>query len=239
MTSSNGDLRDDRERETSPLDVAKAAFDVLVSGPHPVGIDGRRIPGFPRRWVALNQVRDLVLNRDCPQPVRDAVWGYLIRRSQAEGAAWTVGCVGVALPALTAVAAQLAARFVADPVDIDAEVLRGFLAALPTVDLTQPWIMARLRWEAFRAGLAAIREALDAPTPAVEGFHSQPPPPPWGHPDFVLARAVAEGVITTDEADLIGATRLEHRPCTAPEHHPPGRLAAAEGHVRRGRCCRP
>jgi hypothetical protein len=35
------------------------------------------------------------------------------------------------------------------------------------------------------------------------------PPPPWGHPDFVLARAVAEGAITSTEAELIGCTRLE------------------------------
>jgi hypothetical protein len=35
---------------------------------------------------------------------------------------------------------------------------------------------------------------------------------PWGHPDFVLARAVAQGAITADEAELIGATRLEGLP---------------------------
>jgi hypothetical protein len=35
------------------------------------------------------------------------------------------------------------------------------------------------------------------------------PPPPYGHPDLVLARAVAVGVLTVEEADLIGATYLE------------------------------
>ncbi|MGC1210137.1 MAG: hypothetical protein WA890_02565, partial [Micromonospora sp.] len=33
---------------------------------------------------------------------------------------------------------------------------------------------------------------------------------PWDHPDLVLARAVAAGVIDADEANLIAATRLEH-----------------------------
>ena len=42
-----------------------------------------------------------------------------------------------------------------------------------------------------------------------DGFRSTMPPPPWGHPDFVLARAAAEGAITSAEAELIGATRLE------------------------------
>jgi hypothetical protein len=54
-----------------------------------------------------------------------------------------------------------------------------------------------------------VREALDAPVPSGNGFRSSAPPPPWGHPDFVLARAVAENAITADEAELIGSTRLE------------------------------
>ena len=47
--------------------------------------------------------------------------------------------------------------------------------------------------------------------PCGDGYRSTEPPAPAGHPDLVLARAVAEAVITTVEADLIGATRLERR----------------------------
>jgi len=57
-----------------------------------------------------------------------------------------------------------------------------------------------------------VREALDAPVPSGHGFRSTMPPPPWGHPDFVLARAVADGAITSTEAELIGSTRLEGVP---------------------------
>ncbi|MEU0470634.1 hypothetical protein ABZ215_42120, partial [Amycolatopsis sp. NPDC006131] len=67
-------------------------------------------------------------------------------------------------------------------------------------------------WAAYRAGHACVREALDAPVPSGHGFRSALPPPPWGHPDFVLARAVAEGAISAAEAELIGATRLEGVP---------------------------
>jgi hypothetical protein len=45
--------------------------------------------------------------------------------------------------------------------------------------------------------------------PSDEDFHSSQPNLPWGHEDFVLARAVAEGAITGEQAELIGATRLE------------------------------
>ena len=37
---------------------------------------------------------------------------------------------------------------------------------------------------------------------------SAEPPKPFGHPDLVLARAVGAGVVCSDDAELIGATRL-------------------------------
>jgi hypothetical protein len=109
----------------------------------------------------------------------------------------------------------LSARFASDPSDIHAAILAGFVAELGEIDLRRPRVMLRLRWAAYRAGHTAVREALDAPVPSghgAEGFRSTMPAPPWGHPDFVLARAVAEGAITSVEAELIGSTRLEGVP---------------------------
>ncbi|WP_431879441.1 hypothetical protein [Amycolatopsis sacchari] len=200
------------ERAAMPLDAARAAFEWLVTGDHPVAVDGRLFPGLPRRRVPLNELRDRLLRRRCPQTLRDAVWAHLVLLARTEGGTWTVGAVGVALPALTSIAATLSARFAGDPSDIHAAVLAGFVAELETIDLRRPRIMLRLRWAAYRAGHACVREALDAPVPSGHGFRSTLPPPPWGHPDFVLARAVAEGAITAAEAELIGATRLEGVP---------------------------
>ena len=160
----------------------------------------------------MNEVRDRLLRRRCAQVTRDAVWAHLVLRSRTEGATWTVGCVGVALPALTRIAATLSARFAGDPSDIHAAVLTGFLTELARIDLRKPRVMLRLRWAAYRAGHASVREALDAPVPSGSEFRSAEPTPVWGHPDFVLARAVAEKVITAEEAELIGSTRLEGHP---------------------------
>jgi hypothetical protein len=174
-----------------------------------VSVDGRAFPGLPPRLLALHELRHELLRRSCPQTVRDAVWAHLVRQARAEGGAWTVGCVGVAFPALTTIAASLSARFAGDPSDIQAGMLAGFVAELGSIDLARPRIMLRLRWAAYRAGYAVVREALDAPMPFGNGFTSKQPPPPSGHPDFVLVRAVAEHVITVAEAELIGATRME------------------------------
>jgi hypothetical protein len=96
-----------------------------------------------------------------------------------------------------------------------AAVLVGFLEALATVEVRRPGVLSRLRWAARRAGQAAVEESLDAPTPTVPNVRWAPPRSPGGHPDLVLARAVAEGVLTPTEADLIGATRLERMPLAA------------------------
>lgn len=198
-----------RAGETNALDVARDAFTTLVTGPNPLGLDGRPFPGLPDRRLPLPQVRALLLARSCPQQTRDAVWRELVTRSRREGGAWTVGCVGVALPALTRSAAQLTARFADDPSDIVAAILTGFLTAVSEVDLDRPRVMLRLRWAAHRAGRLALTEALQAPPPAPTGSGSLLPQVPWGHPDLVLARAVIEGAITRLEADVIGSTRLE------------------------------
>ena len=117
--------------DTLPLDIARDTFSWLVSGPHPLALDGRCFPGLPRRLVPLDELRDRLLQRRCPRRTRDAVWTYLVGRSRAEGATWTVACVGMALPALAASARWLAARYRGDRADVHAAVLTGFVEALP------------------------------------------------------------------------------------------------------------
>jgi hypothetical protein len=148
--------------EPGVFDTARIAFEWLVTGPHPVALDCRPVPGLPARLVPLDELGTLLLDTTYPQPTRDAAWAALATRSRAEGGTWTVACVGLALPWLLPVAATLTARFRGDVHDIHAAVLTGFLEALATIDLNRPTILVRLRWAAYRAGYTALREALDA-----------------------------------------------------------------------------
>lgn len=97
------------------LDIARTSFALLVTGPEPLSLDGRNFDGLPGQLLPLSLVRDQLLAASCPQATRDAVWAELVTRSRREGGAWTVGAVGVALPALTSVAARLTGRFAGDP----------------------------------------------------------------------------------------------------------------------------
>jgi hypothetical protein len=197
------------EPEILPLEAARRAFNWLVRGPHPVSVDGRQFPGLPARDVPLDELLTLLLAQDWSPELHDAVWVHLVQRSRAEGSTWTVACVGLAMPALALTARRLCRRWADDPRDVNASVLEGFLDGLAHIDLARPQVLVRLRWIAYRAGYVFVRDALDLPLPTGEDFRSQEPTRPWGHPDLVLARAVADGVITVDEANLIGATRLE------------------------------
>jgi len=194
---------------SDPLDGAQRTFTWLTVGPDPVSIDGRLFDHLPDRDIPVDQLGALLMADGCPRSVWDAVWTHLILRSRLEGGTWTLACVGLALPALWRIARELTRRFAGDRTDIHAEILRGFLDRLATVDLDQGRIMIRLRWAAYRAGLAARDAAMDGPTPRPPGFCSKLPARPFGHEDLVLVHAVNDGILTETEAALIGTTRLE------------------------------
>jgi hypothetical protein len=140
------------------------------------------------------------------------VWRELIDRARTLKGDWRIVAVAMAMPALIRLAGGLARDFRGDPADLDNEILTGFLEALEQrVDLGQTRLYAKLCWAGFRAGYAA--RYADTPVVLIEDLDSDSsivPHLPYGHPDLLLARAVAIRVLDQDDADLIIATWLEH-----------------------------
>lgn len=207
-------------RSLSPLDSADAAFRLLLRGPQPLALDGKQIGGtLPPRTIRLDELKRILLLPSAGARTRDAAWAALIRQARHDGPAWVIGATGVAMPGLRRAAGVLARGYGGDTADLDAEILAGFLAALRTVDISRRSIALRLRWAAYRAG-AAFRYADAGPgsphdIPVVTAAASRPP----GHPDLVLADAVAQGIISAADAGLIAATRLESIPLTTAARH--------------------
>ena len=81
------------------LSVADRAFQLLVTGPSPLSVDGRSIGhGVPRRLIDLGELKALLLTPQAGDELKDAVWAHLVRRSRCDGPTWVIGCVGVAMP---------------------------------------------------------------------------------------------------------------------------------------------
>lgn len=199
------------DHDTSFLDALEQAFRLLVTGPAPLAIDGREIhPELPARAIPLDELRGVLLARSTSFPARNAALAALIRRAQQERGAWVVGLAGVLLPGLRRIAGRLVVDFPGDSADIDAEVLAGFLEALEQVAPAGEHLAARLLWPAYRRARRLRLIEFEQSLPRIpEQAAAHLPAKPWGHPDFVLARAVKAGVITAEEAELIGRTRLE------------------------------
>lgn len=193
---------------SSPLDAAERAFDLLVQAPTQVGFDGHGVEGLPDRVLPLHELRRLLLARRTPVRVRDAVWGELVGRARRDGPAWVVGAVGMAMPGLRRVAGMLTAGWHGDTDDLDSELIVGFVARLQTVDVAEPRICGRLIDAGLRAARRARDRECDAQLVRASAVGPIAPVQPWDHPDLVLVRAVAAGVLDAAEATLIGATRL-------------------------------
>ncbi|HEY7146970.1 MAG TPA: hypothetical protein VH637_22215 [Streptosporangiaceae bacterium] len=200
-----------------PLDSADAAFRLLTTGPRPLALNPARLaPGLPDRQVPLGELRALLLHPATSTAARNKVWAELVRRARAGGPAWMIGLTGIAMPGLRRAAAAWSTGYRGDLEDLQAEVLTGFLTAVRRLDpagLDAVPLASRLCWAAWRAGQAlACSDAAWSSRRRDLGESAGAPVMPWGHPDFVLAAAVSQHVLTAAEADLIGRNRLEGVP---------------------------
>ncbi len=186
-----------------PFDVAATAFRLLTTGPGPLSVDGAALGGgLPARRIPLSELASILMHPSCGYATSDRVWRLLIERARTDGPAWVVGAVGVALPGLRPAAYRLRGF----SGDVQAELLTAFVAALRSMKLGGPRVVQRLLSATFTAARAALRAEQTRPkTPLWLPVSA----PTAGHPDPVLDRAVTAGVITADEAELIGASRLE------------------------------
>src|SRR4051812_19393136 len=190
------------------LTSAEKAFELLTCEPAPLVFDARPVPGLPDTTMPLDRLRPLLVYERYDSDTTDVLWRQLARHAREWGPAWVVGAIGVALPALTHLAAKISSGRPRLADDIDSEVLTGFLAALRTADLDKPRLWLRMCWTAWRAGAAVIKDQEGEELPLDLSSGSRTPRMPYGHPDLLLGRAAAAGLITGEAAELISATRF-------------------------------
>ena len=149
---------------TSVFTAADTAFGFLCCPPAPLVFDARPVPGLPDRPIPVDELRDLLLARPHDSDTTDVLWRQLAAHARQWGPGWVVAAVGVALPGLTRMAAQISRGYARHADDVDSEVLTGFLHALRQMPLEPPRVWLRLCWAAWRAGAAVQRGDLSDTT---------------------------------------------------------------------------
>jgi hypothetical protein len=197
----------------SALRVAQDVFTRSACEPTNLWLDGAGFDGLPDGRLLLVPLRDLLLRPETSTETRDAVWRDLIGRARTTET-WLVAALGMAMPGLRRAVRQLTVGSRIDRDDLESAMAEGFVAALHRIDLGDPSLCARLVTAARKAGLKHLYQTAAVDAASWSQPASQAPRPPWGHPDFVLLDAVAAGVVSMAEAQLIGATRLERIPVT-------------------------
>jgi hypothetical protein len=193
---------------TSALTAAGSAFALLTCQPAPLAFDARPVPGLPDRTIPLDELRDMLTAQPHDVQTTDALWRQLASHAREWGPEWVVGATGVALPGLTRMAVRISRTCPRLADDVDAELLAGFLHALRHAPLDPPRLWLRLCWAAWRGGASVVRNEPNEELPADFSTGSRSPLRPYGHPDILLGRAAAAGIITAAQAELIGGTRF-------------------------------
>ena len=227
----------------SALTVAESVFSLVQRGPDPLSLHTRELrtemtatdPAAPiepmsadmdpwggaDRAVSLWTLREQVLRRALPVVILNRMWVLLVSAAHSSHTphreSWTVGAVGMALPALCALASDLTGTYRHDP-DLDAEVLGGFLTGLALVRPSTRVVFPVLMRHARVAGLASITARRTAEWARPVAHHTldrlltrddQTSRPGERAPEQVLTELVDAGVITSRDAGLIAATRLD------------------------------
>ncbi|MGO4646257.1 hypothetical protein AB4305_14985 [Nocardia sp. 2YAB30] len=211
-----------RGNARSPLEVVFSTFGPIAGQPVPV--DPRPAPGLSDGEVeSWDGLRERLWDRGVPIAVVDAIWVWLIERSRAHGHDATLVCAALAVPMLAGMAGLFAAPGSDHRDDFESEVLTGFLTHLGCVELDRPGVWHRLRWAAYRAAITAVRRQLPVVASVADLDRDLGPMDHKrllmvtgpGHPETVLAEAVAAAVITTEAAELIAVSRWEYRTLTS------------------------
>jgi DNA-directed RNA polymerase specialized sigma24 family protein len=197
-----------------PFEALDRSFRLLVCDPAPLALDGATVGyGMPARPVPLGELRGLLLHPAVGFDARDAALTWLVDRAQTEGGAWLVGLAGVLLPGIGRRVYPLSRACPRLAHDLEAEALAGLLQAVKAWPCGKDRVATRLVWAAARAAHRLLRRELAvAEREAGVGLKLEAPARPAVHGELVLDEAVAAGVVSRHDAELIAASRIEEVP---------------------------
>ncbi|GAA1748537.1 hypothetical protein [Streptomonospora arabica] len=144
----------------------------------------------------------------------DEVWRCLITRARSGESVWSVVAAGLALPGLYGARRRLCGGLADEVADLEAEMLSGLLAQMQSMDLGPGAVCGRLVYAARKAGQRyryAREQARHHQLPREVARPDAVVSAGARGPVTVLAEAIARGILTRQEAELLARTHLEGR----------------------------
>jgi DNA-directed RNA polymerase specialized sigma24 family protein len=197
-----------------PLGALDRSFGLLVCDPAPLTLDGAVVGhGLPARPIPLGELRRLLLDPSIGFDGRDAALTWLVARAQVDGGAWMVGLAGVLLPGIGRRVYPLCRAHPRLAHDLEAEALAGLIQAVQGWRCGQDRVATRLVWAAARAAHRLLaREVRVGEREVSVGLELEPPARAAGHGELLLEEAVATGVLSPADAELVAASRIQEVP---------------------------
>ncbi|WP_150236382.1 hypothetical protein [Nocardiopsis quinghaiensis] len=193
-----------------PFEVLRRSVELLTREPEQPTLPTSDLGEVDAPQVSAAQAVELL--RHAPGEVADALWHRLFALSRAGEATWTVVAAGAMLPRMV-VASSRYARVPSQHIcDVEAEMLTALMEQVQSLPPGVSDVGARL-WSAVAntANRYGYRHTRDTRR-CVEynpNAHATDQATGGRGPVTVLAEAVAQGVLSPVEADLIARTRLE------------------------------
>ncbi|MCX4834256.1 MULTISPECIES: hypothetical protein [unclassified Streptomyces] len=206
-------------RRLSPLEEVEAVFQRLSCEPLPLVLPAALFAGASAGGMwPLAAVRSRLVHPSCTESVRARVWAEVLRRRARQGAPWDTVAVAFALPGLRRAVGRLPRLAELEVCEVEQEALAAVALELVGLSGREAQVGLRLVRAGDRAAhrlLYAAQRSRRAPVVSLEENTVGAPLYGTGGMAEVIAvveRAVAAGVLSELEGELVTQTRLEKRP---------------------------
>lgn len=153
---------------SSIFDVIAAGFASPSAWSKVLVQEGELGPGVPTAAVTAGLACDIVRGADVPDPVCQAVWSRLVLGSR-NSQYWERVLLWSWVPRLRALTRRLHSNWRNDRLDIQSDVLLGFLLTARDVDVNDERLPSRLYWGTHEFAKQACRSATqDLPSDDIE-----------------------------------------------------------------------
>lgn len=193
----------------------ESTFLELAADPCGATLSGTSLGGWlPVPELQLRAMRDILLHPPHPDAV-PSIWRELVSRFRqaADPESWAVVVLGALNPGMRGICSRTGLP-TSQQEDLQAEMVTQVLDSLATVHPEHPHLAGELYWAARRAGSRFQRSLIRVERQQVplDALPDRMAGPLGGHPDTALERLRSVAVLTDEEAELIGRTRLEGEP---------------------------